>query len=55
MANLIYVNDSKSAYEIKASYVALGYEVKINVNHAAFINSPVRSNDLFIVVITKKS
>jgi len=55
MANLIYVNDLKSANDIKSSYVALGYEAKVNVNHAAFICSPVRSNDLFIVVVTKKS
>ena len=53
MTNLIYTNSLKSANEIKATYVAMRYTVEINVNHASFINSPVRTDNLFIVAITK--
>ena len=41
------------ANETKALFVSLGYKATVNVNHAALINSPTRTDNLFLVVVEK--
>ena len=50
---IIEVKTSANANQVANAYRALGYTAKININHAAFINSPVRTDNLFIVTVTK--
>ncbi len=49
----IEVKGSSDAKQVADTYKALGYNVMIKVNHAAFINSPVRTDNMFIVSISK--
>lgn len=48
------VKDSATAMKIKNTYESTGYSVEINVNHAAFIDSKKRTDNLFIVSVSKK-
>jgi len=49
----IEVKYLSTANLIAKSYKSLGYTVKINFNAGAFINSSVRTDDMFIIVISK--
>ena len=49
----IEVANLSDAMNFANNYKSLGYTVKVNLNHSAFINSPVRTDNMFIVVISK--
>ena len=49
----IEVTNLSTAVKISNNYNSLGYTTKININHGAFINSPVRTDNMFIVVVSK--
>ena len=51
--NLFYVSDLSDANRVAATYRAMGYTVAINQNAAAWIDSPVRTDNLFIVAVSK--
>ena len=55
MANttLFSVSQLSDAVKVQDTYKRMGYTVEINQNAAAWIDSPVRTDDLFIVAVTK--
>ena len=50
---LFQVSQLSDAVKVRDTYQQLGYTVEINQNAAAWIDSPVRTDDLFIVAVTK--
>jgi len=50
---LFYVSQLSDAVKVQPTYKRMGYAVEINQNAAAWIDSPVRTDNLFIVAVTK--
>ena len=50
---LFQVSQLSDAVKVRDTYQRMGYTVEVNQNAAAWIDSPVRTDDLFLVAVTK--